>query len=155
MTLPDSDGDGKPEYVIYDGGNGSVQTFNKIKELIPQNEDVELLVISHSDGDHLAAIPKICADYNVKTVLRTGFTRSTGAWTNADAAIKNEATNHGCTDISLSVYEYPRGATFRIGDAFIQFVAGWRAAPESFEVGTNRNDAESRNSISIVGKLIY
>jgi hypothetical protein len=91
FTLPDADEDGEPEYVIYDGGNGAVQTFNKIEELIPDDADIQLLVISHSDSDHLAAIPGICDAYHVKKVLRTGFARTTGAWTSADSAIKSAA----------------------------------------------------------------
>ncbi len=155
IVLPDADDDGKPEYIIYDAGNGSTQTINKIKELIPEGENIELLVLSHSDADHLAAVEKICDAYKVKRVLRTGFARNTAVWKKAFRAIKKEVRTDGCMDINLAGGIFPRGATFRIGDAFIQFVAGWDEPPEDFELGTDREGSEYRNAISIVIKLTF
>ncbi len=44
ITLPDADGDNKPEYAIIDAGFGSNKTMDKIKELIPENEDTRLAI---------------------------------------------------------------------------------------------------------------
>ena len=145
-------------YMIYDAGHwqnpGKTAAINAIRELIPHQSTVDLLVLSHSDSDHLGAVPTICAEYKVKRVLRTGYKRpSIATWVNADTAIANEVTTDGCEDVSLATNAFPRDGTFRIGDAFVQFVAGWQQPLA--EWGFNASDSEHRNAVSIVVKLTY
>ena len=67
-----------PKYVIYDAGlpaGEGVTAFAGIQKVIPADSDIELMVVSHSDGDHLGAVEKICDAYHVKRVLRSGFRR--------------------------------------------------------------------------------
>lgn len=43
-------------YMVYDAGNwtgGGALAFSKVQEIIPTQSDIELLVLSHSDSDHL------------------------------------------------------------------------------------------------------
>lgn len=145
-------------YAIYDAGRWNGDSRNHavatVQSIIPPGSNVDLLVLSHSDADHLGAVPEICHTYNVRKVLRTGFERDTGTWRDADAAIQNEVVNHGCTDIRLTEYAYPRGAVIPIGDAFIQFIGGWKESPAEWGLG-GRDESEHRNAINIVVKLTY
>lgn len=146
-------------YVIYDAGRWSGDSqdhaVDTIGEMIPADSTVDLLALSHSDADHLGAVPKICAAYHVAKVLRTGFERDTGTWEDADAAIDSETQNDGCQHISLGEYDLPRGATWRFGDAFLQFIAGWHEPPEDFGIDESAHESEYRNAVSICIKLVY
>jgi len=49
-------------YMIYDAGNysgGGGLAFTKIQEIIPAGTDIELMVLSYSDSDHLGAVSKL------------------------------------------------------------------------------------------------
>src|SRR5438874_12580230 len=45
--------------VIYDAGNGNT-AMKDIEELIPDDQAIDLLILSHTDSDHLGAVPEIC-----------------------------------------------------------------------------------------------
>ncbi len=142
-------------YMIYDAGNyhgGGTLSYNKIQEIIPLGSNIELMVLSHSDSDHLGAVDEICAAYNVRRVLRAGHQRTSGTWNNANNAIELEQNNHNCVDIELRYFEYPMGATYRFGDVFVMMVCGFHTPPASWG---NLVQAERRNAGSIVMRLIY
>ena len=46
-------------FAIYDAGDGSAAN-GKIQELVPLGSALEMLVLSHSDSDHLGSVPFIC-----------------------------------------------------------------------------------------------
>lgn len=82
-----------PQYMIYDAGNysgGGSLTFDKAQEIIPLGSNIELMVLSHSDSDHLGAVDEICDAYHVRRVLRAGHQRSTATWNVANNAIELE-----------------------------------------------------------------
>ncbi len=143
-----------PKYMIYDAGNytgGGSPTFDKVEEIIPLDSDVELLVLSHSDADHLGAVDEICDAYHVKRVLRSGYQRSTDTWDDANSAIRLEKDNENCIDINLRYFEYPMGATYRYGDVFVTMVCGFGRSP----AGWGLSGAKERNGGSIVIRLLY
>jgi competence protein ComEC len=144
-----------PQYMIYDAGNytgNGTLTFDKVQEVIPAGADIQLMVLSHSDSDHLGAVDEICDAYNVERVLRAGHQRSTGTWCDANDAIELEHNNHDCIDIELRYFEYPMGATYRFGDVFVIMICGFHEPPNGWG---NLNQAESLNTGSIVVRLIY
>jgi competence protein ComEC len=143
------------QYMIYDAGNytgGGSLTFDKVQEIIPLDSNIELMVLSHSDSDHLGAVDEICDGYNVRRILRAGHQRSTGTWDNANNAIELEQNNDNCVDIELRFFEYPMGATYRFGDVFVMMVCGFHTPPTSW--GT-LSHGERLNAGSIVVRLIY
>lgn len=142
-------------FMIYDAGNysdGGSLTFNKVQEIIPLNSDIELMVLSHSDSDHLGAVDEICANYDVKRVLRPGYKRDSATWRDANDAITKERDNHGCIDINLRSCEFPMGATYRFGDVFVMMVCGFHRPPADWG---SLDQSEERNAGSIVMRLIY
>lgn len=148
IVMPDG------SYMIYDAGNyigGGSETFESIKEIIPESSVIELMVLSHSDADHIGAVDEICDSYTVKRVLRSGYQRSTGTWDNANTAIRLEKENEDCIDINLRYFEYPVGATYRFGDTYVTMVCGFHKPPEEWNITST---AEERNAGSIVVRVI-
>jgi competence protein ComEC len=142
-------------YMIYDAGNysgGGSLTFDKVQEIIPLGSNIELMVLSHSDSDHLGAVDEICDAYHVRRVLRAGHQRSTSTWNDANDAIELEHDNDDCVDIELRYFEYPMGATYRFGDVFVTMVCGFHTPPANWG---NLAQSERLNAGSIVVRLIY
>ena len=69
--------DTSPHWVIYDAGDGNA-AVNKIEEIIPTGSTIDLMVLSHSDSDHIGAVPEICEEYTVAKVVRPGFSEMGG-----------------------------------------------------------------------------
>jgi len=149
LVLPDD------HYIVYDTGNfidGGETAMAAVEELIPEDEEIDLLVLSHSDADHLAAADEILQAYTVRRVLRTGFERNTLAWRNADAAARAARYSDETIDINLAYFEYPPGGTYRFGEAFVTFIAGFHTPPEDWDIDGN---SERRNAGSIVIRLQF
>lgn len=142
-------------YLVFDGGNykdGGSTAMNAVEELIPEGSTIDLMVISHSDADHLAAIDDILDAYHVKTILHTGDKRTTDSWIAADAAVRNAEENFGTENLNLKTASVDFGKQFSLGDATVTFVAGWHKAPAEFGA---LNPAEAKNAISIVVRVEY
>jgi competence protein ComEC len=142
-------------YMIYDAGNytdGGAGAFEAISEIIPAESVIDLLVLSHSDADHLGAVDEICDAYTVKRVIRAGLKRSTGTWHDADTAIKAEKEDEGCIDINLRYFEFPPGGTYRFGETYVTMVFGLHKPPAAWGLTSN---SEKRNAGSIVIRLVY
>lgn len=143
-------------YMIYDAGNyigGGSEAFDSITEIIPPGSEIELMVLSHSDADHLGAVDEICDAYRVKRIIRSGYRRSTGTWRDADAAIRAEKDSEGCIDINLSYFEFPPGATYRFNNVFVTMVCGFHKPPSDWNLSSN--SGEYRNAGSVVIRIQY
>ncbi len=150
VKMPDN------HYMIYDAGNyvgGGREAFESIAEVIPEGSTVDLMVLSHSDSDHLGAVDEICQAYTVKRILRSGFQRSSQTWQAADSTIQLEKALDNAIDINLRYFEYPAGATYRFGEVFVTMVAGWHKPPAAW--GLSSSSGEYRNAGSIVMRLYY
>lgn len=48
-------------YIVYDAGHWNgvprARVMANIADVIPSNQEIDLLVLSHSDSDHLASVP--------------------------------------------------------------------------------------------------
>ncbi|MGI8908370.1 MAG: ComEC/Rec2 family competence protein [Candidatus Sumerlaeaceae bacterium] len=142
-------------YIIYDAGNyqdGGKSALKAIHEFIPKGSDIELLVLSHTDADHVAAVPGICADYHVKRAIRSGFARDTDNWRNALAALKEEHDSEGALDINLAEEALPPGATYQFGETFATMVSGFSFPPDDWDLD---DEPERMNAGSIVIRLLY
>lgn len=154
-------GDDGPHYAIYDAGHyrrrGAV-AFQGIQEVIPAGSVIDLMVLSHSDADHLGAVKRICDAYTVKRVVRPGWYgerrggEPTGTWTRADRAIGREVRDEGCVDIQLSQQELPPGSTYRVGNGFMTIICGFAEPPAELELSGR---SERNNGGSIITRLLY
>ena len=145
-------------YIIYDAGNykdRGALTFRKIAELIPEGSTVDLLVLSHSDADHLGAVDEICDAYNVKRIVHPGHDRPTATWREAKRAIRAEEESGECTVLNLHDAELPVGETETIGEAVLTWVFGLSEPPQDWVDTYRLEDSEQNNVGSIVLKLTY
>ena len=154
IEIPGDDG---KHYIVYDAGNYDDKgktAMAGIEDVVGDGEYLDMLVLSHSDADHLGAVPKIVDDYYIGTILRGGLERSTATWNNADDAIDvaESAWGKGATVIDLSESMWPPGATWKIGDALVTMVCGFEKPPADF--GTV-GKSENRNAGSIVLRVYY
>ncbi len=142
-------------YMVYDAGNytdGGERAADAVAALIPEGSEIDLMVLSHSDSDHLGAVDEICDRYKVKRIIHSGMVRTTATWVAANNAINSERDNDGCKDINLSHVEFPPGATYRFGDVFVTMVCGFGEPPAEWGA---LNDSERKNAGSVVIRLLY
>jgi competence protein ComEC len=115
--------------------------------------EVELLVLSHSDQDHISDAVQILQENETRFILHTGDSRSgTGL-----AAVRRAIRNHeSATEYSLADGP-PARTRFSIGDAEANFIAGWRRARDIpvFDGDPALRGAPARNAISIVIRFDY
>jgi competence protein ComEC len=146
------------KFVIYDaGGNSETNTLAQIKEYIPAGSDIELMVISHTDEDHLMAAGKVIQDYKVKKVLWPGYERSmvsalapTGAYTKLINALNNSTTEKvNLHELDSSIAP---GTKFKIGAATFTFLCGFGKPRDEWHLS---DQGEKLNSVSIIMKLTF
>lgn len=154
----DAPGEGETHhYMIYDAGNYEDQgktAIDAIREILPEEANVDLLVLSHTDSDHLAAVPDICKDFHVKKILHTGMTRTTQVWKDAMAAIKDEVDHDGAEEINLQTSSPEFGKKFTVGKASAYFVAGWKKAPDIWGIAES-DSSKQNNAVSIIMRVLY
>ena len=147
--------------MIFDAGSDKLQngdrTLAQIKEYIPAGATIELLVLSHTDADHITGAAQVVRDYNVKKVLWTGFEKSmlggtsTGAYRRLVAmlAMRPATENVNLHERDSSIAP---GTHFDIGNARFTFLCGFGNPPANWQ---GLDDAEKLNGVSIVMKLSF
>jgi len=146
IVLPDG------RCIIYDAGNYQYNgryALGALEALVPTTTPVELLILSHTDADHVAAVPEILNRYDVRRVIRAGMLRDSQTWNNANNAIVGDPD---VLDINLAQVEFPGGATYRFGDVFVTVICGFSSPPEDWDVS---GTSELRNAGSIVVRITY
>jgi len=145
VKLPDR------HYMVYDTGHWQQNHLcvSAAEEIIG-GDPIDLMIISHSDGDHIADGDDILNKFKVRQIIRTGFRREdTTGWNNLNNAIGDEA-KQDATVINLQTTTLVPGTRLAIGPAILTLVFGlgqWTATP--------LGESESRNAISIVVRLEY
>jgi competence protein ComEC len=140
----------RSHFIVYDAGHwtGS-RCLDAVREIVGARS-IDLLVISHSDSDHLGDAAEILDEFLVESVLTTGFERSTGSWRDMrDALSRREAA--GADVQRLTEEPLTPGETRAVGDATVTLVAGW---PE-WTLTSGPTSAELRNAVSIVIRVEY
>ena len=145
-------------YIVYDAGNfddNGASAIEAIKEIIPEDERIDLLVLSHTDSDHTASTPAIVDNYFIDRILRTGAKRF-GNFPNtlrkARKAITRAVEEDDTLDLNLRTTEFPPGATYRFGDAWVTMVCGFGEIPDGFGAVGN---GEKNNCTSIVIRIFF
>ena len=127
---------------------GGAHCIDGVREVV-DGDEIDLLVISHSDADHLAQADDILNDYSVAIIYRTGYVRNKSNWKSMNKAIGKEVTE-GASVINLGTLPFTPGEQLAFGDATVTFVAGW-----NHWEGSGPTASEKRNAISIVVKVEY
>ncbi|MYK12575.1 MAG: MBL fold metallo-hydrolase [Rhodospirillaceae bacterium] len=137
-------------YMVYDTGLGET-TLQGVQSVIPEGEDIDLMILSHTDGDHIGGVDEILEHYSVKTIIRPGLPRDTDAWCQARTAIR-AAEKNGTKVINLAKTAVPAGRTFRYGDTRVVFVSGFSKPPKSWGELT---PSEFYNAGSVVVRIVF
>ena len=149
-----------PHYLVYDTGhwNGAVLCDLAIKRIVPAGASIDLLILSHSDADHLGATDDILNTYPVKRVVRTGDVRwDTTTWRNAYWTIRRQRESGELEDINLWTLPdktMPPGETYTYGDSSLVFVSGFNDPPSDWGISFF-DQSKMNNAISIVIRLVY
>ncbi len=147
-----------PHYMVFDAGlvTRSDHIVAQMKELMGTDRVIDLLVISHTDSDHLGAIPAIFDAFEVRTVLRSGFVRCDAnpgcRWLTSQNRIRKAVDKGKTVDLNLRFLPIGLGYTFRFGEATAQIVSGFHTPPVDWGVSGLSN---VRNAGSIVIRLEY
>jgi beta-lactamase superfamily II metal-dependent hydrolase len=149
------------KYVIYDAGSDKLRDGNRtlaqIKEYIPAGSTIELMVLSHTDADHINAAEQVVRDYNVKKVLWTGFDAQmvgntrTGAFKRLVAML---IAKPGTVNVNLNTEDSTLvpGSHFMIGNARFTFLCGFGKPDPDWQ---GLSPSEKLNGVSIVMKLDF
>jgi beta-lactamase superfamily II metal-dependent hydrolase len=141
-----------PGFMVYDAGHWNNRRCHEAAVEVIGDNDIDLMVISHNDGDHLGDADLILDTFRVRKIIRTGFERrGNKGWENMNRAIGLE-TQTGATVINLGTEPLVPGTMLNLGAADIQAVRGYNRWPH--EQG-HLSKAELRNVISIVLRLTY
>jgi hypothetical protein len=139
--------------LVYDAGhwNGS-GCRDAVRDLV-LDDRIELVILSHTDADHLGELPEILGDKRVGVMLHTGGTRTTATWRDAVAAMGSEVAD-GATILSLSTWPLAPGTEFNLGDATVTFVFGastWDRTLSEERLCASEQD----NAVSITVRVSY
>lgn len=137
-------------YMVYDTGHGK-RTLDAVNLVIPEKEEIDLLVLSHTDGDHIGGVDELLNSYRVGRIVRPGLPRTSDAWRDADAAIAAEATA-GAIITNLAKTPLTPGFEIQFGNTRVIFVSGFSEPPVSWGTLT---DSETKNAGSIVVRLVF
>jgi len=146
------------KYVIYDaGGDSGREVFSQIENEIKPGTEIELLVLSHTDQDHIKAAAEVLDKYKVKKILSSGFDKSklgeqsTLAFKKLVAAIARhpETENVNLNELDSTITP---GNGFKLGHARFTFLCGFGKPQPDWIL---KNNSEKLNSVSIVMKLEY
>ena len=142
-------------HLLYDAGHWHSSQCTAAAREIVDDDRIELIILSHSDSDHLGELNEILADLDADTILHTGFERSTNTYAAAMQAIDNEVTS-GAAVISLADTSLAPGHSFALGAAQVVFIAGWHEwDPSLSDTGATPSSSEIRNVVSIVVRIDY
>lgn len=149
VLLPDD------QYFVYDTGNfddHGASGFAAVQTLVPSDKPIDLMVLSHSDSDHIAGTEEICGAYKVKRIMHSGLWRSPDTWQRANAAILAEEQDDGAENINLEHTQPAFGTVYDFGDAKLTYICGYHKPPTNWDLAT---DGEDRNAGSIIMRLEY
>jgi beta-lactamase superfamily II metal-dependent hydrolase len=144
-------------YVVFDAGDDvrGNPVLAGVNEVVPDGEDIDLLVISHPDFDHLNNALDLLDAYRhrIHRVVRTGFPEGSGVrWRDLDSTITARAAAGEFKEINLQHTELPPGATYRYGESFVTFLAG---APEPPPEWGLTSTSERKNAVSLAARISY
>ena len=138
-----------PRFMVYDSGHwDGGRCLDAAKDLIG-NHEIDLLILSHSDADHLGDGAAILKRFRVRQIWQTGDIRTTTTWKKLNAAIGKEASDQASV-VNLATMTPAPGFRIPLGPATVTFLAGWNSW-----TGAGPTPSELRNAISIVVRLDY
>lgn len=149
--------------MIYDAGhwNDDALLIDELKHYLGQRKTINVMVISHSDSDHLGGADTVLKYWKVRKNVRTGWEGNRpGTYWAFRRALEDSVADNGTEDFVIGNGSPAHGETWALGDAQITFLSGFAALPAGWDVGVppsneDRFESKSRNAVSIVVRLTY
>lgn len=140
-----------PRFMVYDAGHWQGGHCYRAVQEIVADHPIDLLIVSHSDSDHLGDATKILRDFQVRQIWTTGYPRhDTSSWKSFHRAIAREVRDEYASVVNLQSVHLEPGTEVTLGPATVTMVAGWPRW-----TGSGPTDSEKRNAISIVTRLDF
>lgn len=142
--------------VLYDAGRWDNDfCYLDLYKNMP-NQIIDLVILSHSDSDHIGNITKILNRFTPNIVIHTGYERERiKTWRKANQSI-SESSQRGTSVINLSSLGLEQvKRVFEIGNFKVELLSGgdiWYKSADKSDV-TGLSESKLRNSISITAKL--
>jgi competence protein ComEC len=124
--------------VLIDGGPGSVVLEKLGREMPYWDREIDLIILTHPEHDHIFGLIEVLKNYEVDYVLWTGIKRNTQEYGEWLECLEKE-------DAKIIIAE--RGQRIIMGDVYFDVVHPF----ESLE----GEEIKSVNNSSVVGKLVY
>ena len=137
--------------MVYDTGHHTDHCRDAVRELVPSHV-IDLLVLSHSDADHISGTRDILAENAVTTIIHPGDPRGPTL-----GPIRAAIAAEPAADIwNLTVRPIPFGHVFQIGSATATFVAGWSDGNQTrISPDTALNKSMRNNALSAIIRLQF
>ncbi|MFW9641594.1 MBL fold metallo-hydrolase [Vibrio parahaemolyticus] len=136
-------------FFLYDAGRWDNRICSDYVNTTVDGKDIDLVVISHPDSDHLSNLEQILTRNDAQTIIHTGYPRfRVASWRKANNAI-SESAERGATIFNLRSIDIDSiQSPIAIGNMSIELMSGagdWD--------GSHLAENERRNAISIALKL--
>jgi competence protein ComEC len=139
--------------MVYDAGRGGDTCARAVREMVPSHR-IDLIVLSHSDSDHIGDMRRILQENQVAAIVHPGDPRGPTVDTMRQAI----AAEHAPVVWNLHDPATPPepGRSFPIGAATATFVAGWGDGHLTEGPGERRlTGGPLNNALSIVMRVQY
>ena len=145
------------QYMVYDTGLWEDwqrrATLEAIEQVIPRSEEIDLMVLSHVDWDHIGGAPEILGAYQVHTIIRPGnkataLLETMEVWEQADKSIRA----NGAEVLDLGEQDVSVGARLQFGETTLTLLSGFAVPPGDWG---ELQPAHARNAGSIVIRLEF
>ena len=77
--------------MLVDGGGDEREVADALGSLLlPWDRDIDIVMLTHPDTDHVGGLPAVLSEFDVKTVIHSGLQASSGAFENWSTAIEDQ-----------------------------------------------------------------
>ena len=146
--------DGK--VIVYDAGNYS-RFLPALREMAPEKE-IELLILSHNDSDHIRGLEAIAAEFEIKKLIYSPFrgeTCTTGSGSVYCKTMRTIRTLEAKGTLVVSVtnsFPAPGSILYNNNGIKLTYLCGF---DDPYALWGNLPISKARNAISIVVKMEY
>lgn len=161
LTIVTGGSNSDRKVMIYDGGHwdDDRRIIKELNHYLGRRKIIDVMIISHSDSDHLGVADSVLKYWKVRKSVRSGWeaNRPDTYW-DYRHALEDSVRDNGTEDFVMDGAP-DLGDTWALGDAEITFLSGFKDLPIDWDVGvapgSERFESKARNAVSIVVRVDY